>query len=94
MFSCVMVFECGLLWFDRFQQNIPGAGCQMGIYDLQYAMYALWGGRRSPPGLQPARANFPRRRLPHLMPIKTYFNFPVTTSEFGISPTFGTGGRF
>ena len=42
-------------------------------------------GRVTPfaPRLPPARAKFPRRRLPDPLPIKTLLEFPGPTSEFG-----------
>ena len=45
-------------------------------------------GRVTPcaPRLPPARAKFPRRRLPDPLPIKTWLEFPVPTSEFGLNP--------
>jgi len=45
-------------------------------------------GRVTPcaPRLPPARAKFPRRRLPDPLPIKTLLEFPVPTSEFGLNP--------
>jgi len=45
-------------------------------------------GRVTPcaPRLPPARAKFPRRRLPDPLPIKTWLAFPVPTSEFGLNP--------
>ena len=44
-------------------------------------------GRVTPcaPRLQPAGAKFPSRRLPDPLSIKTFLEFPVRTSEFGVA---------
>jgi hypothetical protein len=42
------------------------------------------------PKVAPLATNFPRRRLPDPLPIKTLLEFPVPTSEFGLKPLFGT----
>jgi hypothetical protein len=44
-------------------------------------------GRVTPcaPRLPPAGANFPRRRLPNPLPIKTFLPFPIPTSDSGLN---------